>query len=54
MSTGTLGEGRVIEIPRPAGHFLLDGGFQFVVYKKPSAWKRFWTRFFLGWKWVDE
>lgn len=34
---------------------LLGNGFiVFDVYKgqEPSAWKRFWTRFFLGTKWT--
>jgi hypothetical protein len=41
-----------------AGWYRVDTGpgpcISFVFRRKPSAWHRFWVRFFLGWTWADE
>lgn len=46
-------------IPPSVGCYNINGGkdktgsIQFIFSHKPSAWHRMWTRFFLGWVWID-
>ena len=34
-------------LSRPAGYW------QAAIAEPPNLWYRFWTRFLLGWKWID-
>ena len=49
-----------IQNPPQVGGYNLIGGkdtsnsIQFMLTEKPSLWHRMWTRFFLGWTWIDK
>jgi hypothetical protein len=36
------------------GEIDTDVGLKFSVMKKPSLWKRFWLKFFLGWTYIPK
>ena len=38
--------------PRVQGRYVL-GSHSIRLYRKPSAWHRFWMRALLGWEWND-
>lgn len=42
--------------PRPVGKYCLGEKQEFCImfYHRPPWWHRFWMKFFLGWKWIDE
>lgn len=45
------------EIKYVGGYMLGPGGNNYIRFNlvwKPSLWHRFWTRVFLGWRWIDD
>ena len=40
--------------PNPIGYWAIEENFHVPVYVAPSAWRRWWTRRLLGWKWIVE
>lgn len=43
----------LINLPQPAGHWVIGGSFNVSVWHRPSRWNRFWTKLLLGWEWRD-
>jgi hypothetical protein len=50
---GYVSEPMTLYVPSPAAGGYRMGQVLFMLPDKPSAWKRFWTRYILGWVWED-
>ena len=50
--SGPMPDG-TINIPKPAGYWIISGSFHIPVKRRPSRWNRFWVKLLLGWEWRE-